>query len=130
MDRLGGGSADLDGFADALSEAAKDINDKQAATKSVASTSSLAPSAGFRNSAAKLSPYGELEAFVLQQFVETILPHNDSLYGGKIAGGMWRSMMAEQMARNIARGGGIGLARRLEAAAAAKAQASEKVSAL
>ncbi len=58
----------------------------------------------------RLSPPAELEAFFLQNFIELVLPKDESLFGEGVAGESWRSMMAEQMARNLAAAGGIGLA--------------------
>lgn len=57
------------------------------------------------------APFERFEAFVLQSFVENMLPDNvESVYGGGFAGGVWKSMMAEQLANQMARAGGIGIA--------------------
>lgn len=53
----------------------------------------------------------EFEAFVLQSFIEAMLPRDaEATFGHGTAGAFWRSMLAEQMARELARTGGIGLA--------------------
>jgi Rod binding domain-containing protein len=61
--------------------------------------------------------YRKFEAFVLQVFVETMLPQNaQDLFGKGTAGGIWRSMLAEQLGNQLAQGKGIGIARQLAAA--------------
>lgn len=54
------------------------------------------------------------EAMVMQSFIESMLPSEaGSVYGEGLAGDMWKSMMAEQMADALAGRGGIGIADRL-----------------
>lgn len=61
--------------------------------------------------------YRKFEAFVLQIFVETMLPHDaEEVFGKGTAGNVWRSMLAEQLGHQLARGNGIGIARQLAAA--------------
>jgi peptidoglycan hydrolase FlgJ len=56
----------------------------------------------------------DLEGMLLQNVIESILPKDSGgLYGGGVAGGMWRSVLAEQIGAQIARSGGIGIAGRL-----------------
>ncbi|MGP9813352.1 rod-binding protein [Rhodopseudomonas sp. NSM] len=58
--------------------------------------------------------YRKFEAFVLQMFVESMLPKNaDDLFGKGTAGSVWRSMLAEQIGNEMARGNGIGIAKQL-----------------
>jgi hypothetical protein len=62
-------------------------------------------------------PYSKFEAMVLATFVESTLPKNaDSYFGEGTAGGVWRGMLAEQIGGQLARSGGIGIARMLQAA--------------
>ncbi|MCP3464126.1 rod-binding protein [Bradyrhizobium sp. CCGUVB23] len=72
--------------------------------------------------------YRKFEAFVLQVFVETMLPQNaQDLFGKGTAGGIWRSMLAEQLGNQLAQGKGIGIARQLASAHPAAADGkSEK----
>jgi len=56
----------------------------------------------------------EFEAFVLQSFVEALLPQTDAFFGTGTAGAFWRSMLAEHVARELARGGGVGIANLIE----------------
>lgn len=63
----------------------------------------------------------EFEAFVLQSFIEAMLPEKaDSVLGTGAAGAFWKSMLAEQIARELARAGGIGMARTIEAGLAGR----------
>jgi peptidoglycan hydrolase FlgJ len=56
----------------------------------------------------------EFEAFVLQTFVESMLPKDaENSYGKGSAGSIWRSMMAEQIGRQISKAGGIGIAQHI-----------------
>jgi len=52
----------------------------------------------------------KFEAFIIQSALETILPKSDhGLYGDAASGGVWRSMMAEQLGAQIAKAGGVGI---------------------
>jgi Rod binding domain-containing protein len=56
----------------------------------------------------------EFEAYILQTFVESMLPKDaENTYGKGNAGSIWKSMMAEQIGAQISRAGGIGIAKRL-----------------
>jgi Rod binding domain-containing protein len=58
--------------------------------------------------------YRKFEAFVLQTFVESMLPQGASeVFGKGTAGTIWRSMLAEQIGNEMAKGEGIGIAKQL-----------------
>lgn len=58
--------------------------------------------------------YRKFEAFVLQMFVEAMLPKDaEQVFGKGSAGNIWRSMMAEQIGNEMAKGKGIGIAQQL-----------------
>ncbi len=58
--------------------------------------------------------FRKFEAFVLQTFVESMLPQNASeIFGKGTAGTIWRSMLAEQISNEMAKGEGIGIAKQL-----------------
>lgn len=66
-----------------------------------------------------LTPAQKFEAFVLQSFVELMLPKNaEDIYGSGIAGENWKSMLAEKMAAEMARTGKVGVAAYLDKAKA------------
>ncbi len=59
--------------------------------------------------------YVEFEAFVLQSFVEAMLPKDaESVFGSGTAGSYWKSMLAEKLGMELAKSGGIGIAATLE----------------
>lgn len=56
----------------------------------------------------------DFEAMVLQNFIGSMLPQNaEQVYGEGTAGDIWKSMLAEQLGKQMARSGGIGIADRL-----------------
>lgn len=64
----------------------------------------------------KLDAFRKFEAFMLSNAFENILPDADSgAFGEGFAGGVWRSMAAEQFASLFANQGGIGVAELLAA---------------
>lgn len=53
----------------------------------------------------------DFEAFVLQSFVQELLPQDsENVFGGGLAGGYWRSMLAEKLGQVMAESGSIGIA--------------------
>lgn len=58
------------------------------------------------------TPPQQFEAFVLQSFIQSMMPNDaSSVYGEGTAGSVWKSMMAEKIAKEIAENGGIGIAK-------------------
>lgn len=52
----------------------------------------------------------KFEAFILQTWIEALLPKTEGgSFGTDGSASIWRSMMAEQLATQLARGGGVGL---------------------
>ncbi|MFG1421485.1 rod-binding protein [Roseixanthobacter liquoris] len=59
------------------------------------------------------------ESMVLSQFVQSMLPSKAAaVYGSGNAGQIWKSMLAEKVADQVAKHGGIGIADRLASAQA------------
>ena len=55
--------------------------------------------------------YRKFEAMVLQNFLKYMMPNDsEDVYGKGMAGDIWKSMSAEQIANSIAKRGGIGIA--------------------
>jgi Rod binding domain-containing protein len=71
--------------------------------------------AGFAPAARQgLDPYAQFEAFVLQSFIQSMLPKNaPGVFGKGLAGDVWKSMLAEKLGSEMARSGRIGIATRL-----------------
>jgi Rod binding domain-containing protein len=54
--------------------------------------------------------YRKFESMVLSNFLKTMMPNSDEIYGKGATGEIWKGMMAEKLADEISRGGGIGIA--------------------
>jgi Rod binding domain-containing protein len=58
--------------------------------------------------------YQRFEAVVLQTFLQSMLPKDSqAVFGSGLAGDMWKSELAQQVATVMAKRGGIGIANRL-----------------
>lgn len=63
----------------------------------------------------ELSTAQQFESFVLQSFIEPMLPKEDSSFFGEgTAGSIWKSMLAERIGAEMAASGGIGIAAMVE----------------
>ena len=74
------------------------------------------------------SPYRKFEAVLLQSFVQEILPKDEQLFGDAASADISRSMMAEQLANQLAKSDKIGIARMIEKAHAPLQTASSSTS--
>lgn len=102
-------------------DAAAAMTSLKNATTLASSTSVAAP--------ASANVYQNFEAMVLSSFVETMMPQDsEATFGAGTAGQVWRSMMAQQIATQLASAGGIGIAQQLETAAGLKAAAAATTS--
>ena len=60
----------------------------------------------------KPGPFVQFEAFVLQNFVQSIMPQEaTAVFGEGTAGEVWKSMLAEKIAMQVAQAGGVGIAK-------------------
>mgnify|MGYP000267545493 FL=1 len=58
--------------------------------------------------------FRKFEGMVLQTFIQSMLPQDaEAVYGSGLAGDMWKSFMATEIANQMARAGGIGIADRV-----------------
>ena len=56
----------------------------------------------------------EFEASILKSFVDEIMPKNETdVYGEGTAGDIWKSMLSDQIARQIAKSGAFGISKQL-----------------
>ena len=122
-------SASNDGFGKALAAASGDLHESSASQASRPSAAGGAtPATGGPTLKRQLTHskdvYQKFEAVLLQNFVESMLPKDDDTFGDKNTAGAYRSMMAEQLAGQIAKAGGIGIAKAVEKAHPDPAQAS------
>ena len=95
----------------------------QSSPSQAAEPSAARPAAGLpleagnrAQSRRRLDAYGQFEAFVVQSFLQSMLPRNaTTVFGRGSAGEFWRSMLAEKMGDELARSGQLGIAARLAA---------------
>jgi peptidoglycan hydrolase FlgJ len=88
---------------------------RPAAGAAVASTSSgTSGSTQTASTDHELKAYKQLEAFLMQTFIETMLPKDAaSVYGTGTAGDIWRSMLAEHTANEVTKSSALGIAESL-----------------
>jgi Rod binding domain-containing protein len=55
-------------------------------------------------------PYRKFESMVLSNFLKSMMPDSDEIYGKGATGEIWKGMMAEKLADEISKNGGIGIA--------------------
>lgn len=73
--------------------------------------------------------YKKFEAFVLQSFIQNMLPQSsEATYGSGTAGEVWRSFAAEELGKTVADAGGLGIAERLYAEQKAKGERGDAFS--
>ena len=121
------------GFAASINEKieAARLEESAASADGVASRGPLKDEAGhatmIKGAGGNSAVYRKFEAFVLQMFVESMLPKDaDNVFGKGTAGTVWRSMMAEQISNEMAKGNGVGIAKQLaKSRASADAAGSE-----
>jgi flagellar protein FlgJ len=107
-------AASLNSQADKAKAAASAAGDPSPATTAQAD---MGPPVRVIKAPAPGEVYRKFEAFVLQVFVETMLPQQaNDLFGKGTAGNVWRSMLAEQLGNQLAQGKGIGIAKQLASA--------------
>lgn len=64
--------------------------------------------------------YRAFEGMVLSTFVQSAMPESAAAFGEGTAGNVWRTMLAGEIAGEMAKAGGIGIADRLAAASLLK----------
>ena len=68
-------------------------------------------------------PAQKFEAFVLQSFIQEMMPETqESVFGSGVSGDFWKSMMAEKIAEQVAERGGLGIADTIRAGHVASAR--------
>jgi peptidoglycan hydrolase FlgJ len=74
--------------------------------------------------------YRKFEASILQTFVNSMMPSDsEQVYGKGSAGEFWKSMMSEQIADQISKSGGVGIAEQVYSQALQKARSQGEVNA-
>lgn len=115
LDALKSSSADFAATMDA--EASKAAATAAVTDQSAAKTEEAQAPVRVIKAPASGEVYRKFEAFILQTFVETMLPkESEEVFGKGTAGSVWKSMLAEQLGNQLAQGKGIGIARQLASA--------------
>jgi Rod binding domain-containing protein len=115
LDALKGSDADF--AATMAAEAGKAAASDSPTMADVLSGATSAQPVQVIKAAAPGDVYRKFEAFMLQTFVEAMLPKDsEQLFGKGTAGSVWKSMLAEQLGNQLAANKGIGIAKQLAAA--------------
>ena len=106
----GAAGADTADFADTLAATAPAAASEPSAVDARGRLAAAADAAGEK--AAKVKT--EFEAVMLNSFVSEMLPKDAStVFGQGLAGDMWKSMLADQVSRQMAKSDALGLGKRL-----------------
>jgi flagellar protein FlgJ len=106
-------------FSASLAAAREPVGTVQSSTTAFAASPGLANARGALGTVShkdELKTYQKFEAVLLQNFVEAILPKDTELFGDKNSAEIYRSMMAEQFANQLAKSGSLGIAKQIMAA--------------
>lgn len=121
-------AADPDRYREAVERLARLRAADTSTAPGATSPGASAPVFPARSPRRRLDAYGQFEAFVLQSFVQSMLPKNaTNVYGRGTAGEVWRSMLAERLGEELARSGQVGIAQRLSAAGSNHAQPANEI---
>jgi peptidoglycan hydrolase FlgJ len=108
------GAAQTGDFADTLAQTARPASADSTPIAGMANARARLADASFAASQKASKAEVDFEAMLLNGFVSEMLPKEASAtYGQGMAGDMWKSMLADQIARQIAKSGSLGIARRL-----------------
>ena len=106
----GGAADDAVGFADTLAATAPSVASGPSGADARARFSAAAEAADEKAAKVKTG----FEAVMLNSFVSEMLPkETSSVFGQGLAGDMWKSMLADQVSRQMAKTDTLGIAKRL-----------------
>lgn len=89
----------------------------------------LSPSSAPDGSQKISDVYVQFEAVLLQNMIEAMMPENaEAMLGSGTAGKIWKSMLAEKLAAEIARTGTLGIAKQIAAGPVASSAAPPSAS--
>ena len=106
----GAAGADTADFADTLAATASSATSEPSRANARARLSAVADAADEKAAKVKVG----FEAVMLNSFVSEMLPKDtSSVFGQGLAGDMWKSMLADQVSRQMAKTDTLGIAKRL-----------------
>lgn len=89
---------------------------RQAAADTTRNTRIVSSAAATDRSPQKSNVYVQFEALLLQNMIESMMPEDsEAVFGSGTAGKVWKSMLAEKVAEQIARTGSLGIAQQIAA---------------
>jgi hypothetical protein len=110
----GAAAAQTEEFSQTLAQTAPSASAAAAPIAGAADARSRFADAAFAASDKAAKAQVDFEAVLLNGFVKEMLPKDASAtFGQGLAGDMWKSMLADQVSRQIAKSGALGIARRL-----------------
>ena len=110
----GAAAAQTGDFAQTLAQTAPSASAATAPIAGAADARSRLADAAFAASDKAAKAQVDFEAVLLNGFVNEMLPKDASAtFGQGLAGDMWKSMLADQVSRQIAKSGTLGIAKRL-----------------
>jgi hypothetical protein len=99
---------------DFASESSWSSEVRRAGTETTTSAAHISRAAVTEAPDKKSEVHIQFEALLLQNMVEAMMPEDsEALMGSGLAGKMWKSMLAEKIAAEIARNGTIGIAKQI-----------------
>ncbi len=112
IDALGGTAI---GQPNAPVDASESRVERLARLAAVSDARSAAALASPRAAAGKVpETFQKFEGMVLQTFIQSMLPQeSEAVYGSGLAGDMWKSFLTTEIANQMAKAGGIGIAERV-----------------
>ncbi len=110
----GAAAAQTEEFSQTLAQTAPSASAAAAPIAGAADARSRFADAAFAASDKAAKAQVDFEAVLLNGFVKEMLPKDASAtFGQGLAGDMWKSMLADQVSRQVAKSGALGIARRL-----------------
>jgi hypothetical protein len=110
----GAAAAQSEDFSQTLAQTAPSASPATAPIAGAADARSRLADAAFAASDKAAKAQVDFEAVLLNGFVNEMLPKDASAtFGQGLAGDMWKSMLADQVSRQIAKSGTLGIAKRL-----------------
>ena len=67
--------------------------------------------------------YRQFEAMALANMLESAMPSDNTFFGKGVAGDTWKSMLVDQIANEMAKHGGVGIAEQLSRSQAGRSAA-------
>ena len=104
------------GFAQALARAGQAVGAAESDLRTRLAEMTSSPLSRVKE---RQSPGAAFESMMLQVFMQNMLPQSSKIFGKGAAGGAYKSFLAEQLAGQLSKAGGIGVAKLIDTRVAA-----------